>query len=147
MDHWRWAGGLRFLNYTTKMGKDDIIIMFPSTTRAVDKSQDFLPNNWFFLNNSPRPRFYTIYHDLPVTLVIGLGSMRSNKVVAFMWSICHKQLQSISGEPTSLRLSFPSNVLFASLILVNQLSISFGTASKPGEHGNGLLLSCMSSTG
>lgn len=42
-------------------------------------------------------------------------------------------LCSMNGEPASLQLPSPTNVFFVSLIHVNQLSISFGTTSKPNH--------------
>ena len=56
-------------------------------------------------------------------------------------------LWSMNGEPTSLWLPSPSNVYYGSLTLVNRLSISFGTTSKPEEHGCGRLSSCTSFVG
>jgi hypothetical protein len=53
----------------------------------------------------------------------------------------------MNGEPTSLWLPSPSNVYYGSLTLVNWLSISFGTTSKPEEHGGGRLSSCTSFVG
>lgn len=54
------------------------------------------------------------------------------------------QLQFMNGEPALLWLPFPSNAFSTSLTLVDQFSISFGTASKPRECGGGRLSSCMS---
>lgn len=34
---WRWAGDFRFLNYTTKMGRDGTINMYYDISQVVDK--------------------------------------------------------------------------------------------------------------
>ena len=42
-DCWRWADGGKFLDYTTKDGRDSIINKNPGTSRACDKSKGFYP--------------------------------------------------------------------------------------------------------
>ena len=47
-DKWRWIDGGRFLNYTTKDGRDNILNMNPGATQAADKWQGYLPGNYRF---------------------------------------------------------------------------------------------------
>ena len=45
-DRWRWSDGGRFLDYTTKDGREAISKRNPNTTRAADKWQGYLPGNY-----------------------------------------------------------------------------------------------------
>ena len=47
-DRWRWMDGSRFLNYTTKDGRETISNRNPSATRTADKWQEYLPGNYRF---------------------------------------------------------------------------------------------------
>ena len=47
-DRWRWIDGGKFLNYTTKDGRDSITNRNPGTSRAGDKWQGYLPRNYKF---------------------------------------------------------------------------------------------------
>ena len=48
LDRWRWGDGSRFLEYTTNDGREYISSKSPSTTRAADKWQRYLPDNYRF---------------------------------------------------------------------------------------------------
>ena len=71
-DKWRWKDGGRFLNYTTKGGREFIASSNPGSTRAGDKWQGYLPGNY---------KFYWSQNWDP---------LRAGKEAAFMWSIWHK---------------------------------------------------------
>ena len=71
-DRWKWIDGGKFLDYTTKDGRINILNRNPGTTRAGDKWQGYLPGNYRF-------------HWLQVW-----DPLRSGKEAAFMWSIWHK---------------------------------------------------------
>ena len=58
-----------------------------------------------------------------------------------------RPLQSTNGGPALHRCPFPNNVCFVFLIRVNQSNINFGIASKRGELGDGLHVSCKTSAG
>lgn len=45
-DQWRWEDGSRFLEYTTKDGREYISSKNSSTTHAADKWQGYLPDNY-----------------------------------------------------------------------------------------------------
>ena len=71
-DRWRWIDGGKFLNYTTKDGREAITNRNPGTSRAGDKWQGYLPGNYKF--------FWSQVWD----------PLRSGKEAAFIWSIWHK---------------------------------------------------------
>ena len=71
-DRWRWSDGSRFLNYTTKSGREAIRSRSPGVTGAVEKWQGYLPGNY---------RFYWSQVWDP---------HRAGKEAAFIWSIWHK---------------------------------------------------------
>ena len=71
-DRWRWADGSRFLNYTTKMGRDSVINRIPGGRRAAEKWQGYLPSNYRF-------KWSQVWDPL-----------RSGKEAAFIWSIWHR---------------------------------------------------------
>lgn len=50
-NHWQWREGLGFLNYTTKFGRDTIINKILGSTKAAEKWQDLLPNNYNSIGN------------------------------------------------------------------------------------------------
>ena len=71
-DRWRWIEGGRFLDYTTKDGREFITKRHLGTSRATEKWQGYLPNN------------HRIYWSQV------WDPMRAGKEAAFMWSIWHK---------------------------------------------------------
>lgn len=48
LDKWRWADGYRFLNYTTKLGREVVTNKNLGITRAAEKWQGYLPSNYRF---------------------------------------------------------------------------------------------------
>lgn len=46
VDCWRWIDEYCFFNYTIKFGRDFVINMNPRITRAADKWQSYLPENY-----------------------------------------------------------------------------------------------------
>jgi hypothetical protein len=71
-NRWRWIDQGRFLNYTTKDGRESIINRNPCTTHATYKWQGYSLSNYRF--------HWSQVWDL----------LRSGKETAFMWSIWHK---------------------------------------------------------
>ena len=71
-DRWRWGDGSRFLEYTTKEGKEYISSKLPSTTRAAEKWQGYLPGNYCF--------YWSQVWD----------PLRTGKEAVCLWSIWHK---------------------------------------------------------
>ena len=71
-DRWRWFDGGRYLNYTTKDGREFIANRNPGATRAEDKCERYLPGNYKFY-------WSQIWNTL-----------REGKEAAFIWSIWHK---------------------------------------------------------
>ena len=71
-DRWRWGDGSRFLEYTTKEGREYISSKLRSTTRAAEKWQGYLPGNYCF--------YWSQVWD----------PLRTGKEAVFLWSIWHK---------------------------------------------------------
>lgn len=69
---WRWIDRSRFLNITTKLGRDSVINRNQGTTLAVVKWQGYLPGNY-------KLNWSQLWDPL-----------RSGKETIFMWSIWHK---------------------------------------------------------
>ena len=112
------------------MCRDSVINMIPNMTWVVDKWQELSPTK------------------LSILLVTSLGScVIQQRGRFYLGPFGTRQSWLKSGELTLPRHPFPSNVVFASLTLANQLNISFGIASKPKEHGGGWPSSCMSFVG
>ena len=47
-NRWRWSDGGRFLNYTTKGGRETIVSRNPGVTRVAKKWQAYFPGNYRF---------------------------------------------------------------------------------------------------
>ena len=123
-DRWRRMDGGCFFNYTIKYGRDSIINRYPGNTRAADKWQGYLPDNYRF--------FWSQMWD----------PLRSGKEATFMWSIWHNAVAVNEWRAKIASTSISKQCVFVCLIRVNWSSINFGIASKPGERGDGLLSLC-----
>ena len=80
-DRWRWGDGDKFLDYTTKGGREIITSRNQGVTRAADKWQGYLPGNYRF-------QWSQVWDPL-----------RSGKEAAFIWSIWHKAVAVNEWRP------------------------------------------------
>lgn len=71
-DRWRWIEGYRFLNYTSKFGRNLVINIVSGKTKASDKWQGYLPCNYKF--------YWSQVWD----------PARFGNEAEFMWSMWHK---------------------------------------------------------
>ena len=115
LDRWRWIDGGRFLNYTTKDGRDSIINRTPGSIRTADKWQGYL----LVTINFNGHKFGTPLEPVKKSLSFGRYGTKQ-------WRLMNDGLK-LHQPP------FLSNVFFTCLIRMNRSSINFGIASKLGD--------------
>ena len=122
---WHSINGYCFLNYTTKIDKNEVLYRMSNESRAWIPPKGFVDpcGNKFGIMSSP------------VRKQLSFGPFGT------------RQSRSMNGGHILLQHPSPSNVCFAFLIQANQLSINHWIVSKLCELGDGLPSSCMNFVG